>query len=248
MGFFASSGILNRRGFFGGVATTAPFSPADITGLSLWLKADAGVTLSGSNVTAWADQSGNGNNATSPAVAPTFVSSSINSKPAISFNNDSSWMQIPQNNIGNSANITVFVVIDYTSGGVILNKGDAASFEATEWEMAPQNGFGYVRNDNGDFSWNVVALTPSGLSLITMITTSGITELLNNDASQGNSSDATPINAISQYIGIGGGGTSGDTTAALDAKIPEIIIYNLALSNQDKQAVQTYLNDKYAIY
>ena len=33
-----------------------------ISGLELWFKADAGVTTSGSDVTAWADQSGNGNN------------------------------------------------------------------------------------------------------------------------------------------------------------------------------------------
>lgn len=43
MGFFASSGILNRRGFFGGAAA---FSPTSIAGLKLWLKADAGVTES----------------------------------------------------------------------------------------------------------------------------------------------------------------------------------------------------------
>ena len=36
----------------------APFSPSDISGLSLWLKADAGVTVvSGANVAEWADQS-----------------------------------------------------------------------------------------------------------------------------------------------------------------------------------------------
>lgn len=62
MGFFASSGILNRRGFFGGVATTAPFSPANITGLALWLKPDAGLNSTGGVVTQWTDQSGAGNN------------------------------------------------------------------------------------------------------------------------------------------------------------------------------------------
>ena len=43
---------------------SAPFSPIDIAGISLWLKADAGVTVDGDFVTAWADQSGSGNNAT----------------------------------------------------------------------------------------------------------------------------------------------------------------------------------------
>ena len=33
------------------------------SGLQLWLKADAGVTLNGSTVSSWIDQSGKGNNA-----------------------------------------------------------------------------------------------------------------------------------------------------------------------------------------
>lgn len=43
MGFFQPSGILNRRGLFGGVSSQ-PFSPSDISGLSLWVSADYGVT------------------------------------------------------------------------------------------------------------------------------------------------------------------------------------------------------------
>lgn len=43
--------------------------------LELWLRADMGVTLNGSTVSAWADQSGNGRNATQGTAAnqPTYV-------------------------------------------------------------------------------------------------------------------------------------------------------------------------------
>jgi hypothetical protein len=42
---------------------SAPFSPADITGLKLWLKPDAGLNFNGANeVTQWTDQSSVGNN------------------------------------------------------------------------------------------------------------------------------------------------------------------------------------------
>jgi hypothetical protein len=68
VGFFATSGILNRRGFFGGATA---FNPSNIAGLSLWLKADAGVTQSTSllngllaywklDTDSWIDSSGNG--------------------------------------------------------------------------------------------------------------------------------------------------------------------------------------------
>lgn len=72
MGFFQSSGILNRRGFFGGAAKA--FSPSNISGLQLWLDATTGlfdatsggnaVTTDGSAVARWEDQSGNGYHAT----------------------------------------------------------------------------------------------------------------------------------------------------------------------------------------
>jgi len=221
------------------------------SGLSLWLKADAGVTLSGSDVTAWADQSGNGNNATSPTIAPTFVSSSINSKPAISFNNDSSWMQIPQNSIGNSGNISIFVVLNYVSGAVILNKGDAASFEATVWELTTNTGFGFVNNDGGEFSWNVVPVSPAENTplLLEGFSSAGVSQLAFNGTNSGDPSGANAgFNDISQYIGIGGGGDGGSTVSPLDARIAEIIIYNRQVTSPERQQVEAYLNTKYAIY
>ena len=39
------------------------FVPTQLSGCQLWLRADEGVTLSSGLVSAWADQSGNGNNA-----------------------------------------------------------------------------------------------------------------------------------------------------------------------------------------
>ena len=61
-------------------------SPGGLTGLKLWLESNVGVTLSGSNVTAWADQSGNGNNATAAANFPVFsASAGPGSTPQIAF-------------------------------------------------------------------------------------------------------------------------------------------------------------------
>lgn len=61
-----------------------------ISGLTLWLRADLGVTLNGGAVSAWADQSGQGNNVAqaTPAVQPTFVSSdtNLNNRASIRFN------------------------------------------------------------------------------------------------------------------------------------------------------------------
>jgi len=233
------------------VASSGGGSSIPQSGLSLWLKADVGVTLSGSNVTAWADQSGNGNNATSPTIAPTFVSSSINSKPAISFNNDSSWMQIPQNSIGNSGNISIFIALNYVSGAVILNKGDASSFEATVWELTTNTGFGFVNLNGEEFSWNVVpvSLATSTPLLLEGFSSAGVSQLAFNGTNSGDPSSANAgFNAISQFIGIGGGGDGGSAVSPLDARIAEIIIYNRQVTTPERQQVEAYLNTKYAIY
>ena len=67
---------------------STPFAPKSLPGLVLDLDPAHGITLSGSNVTAWADQSGTGDankNATDGAVAPTFLSSSAsyNGQPVV---------------------------------------------------------------------------------------------------------------------------------------------------------------------
>jgi hypothetical protein len=77
----AVQGYLNARyGVLG-------FGRATITGLKLWLRADAGVTLSGSGVSNWADQSGNGNDVSQAtgAYQPTVTPASINGLPGINF-------------------------------------------------------------------------------------------------------------------------------------------------------------------
>jgi hypothetical protein len=201
--------------------------------------------------TNWADQSGNANNATSPDIAPTFISSSINSKPAISFNNDGSWMQIPQNNIGDDGNISIFIVINYTTGSIFLNKGDAATFNNTSWELSVITGFGFVNDDGGgDFSWNTVPVELAAETelLLEGFSSEGISQLAFNGTDSGSPSGPNSgFNNISQYIGIGAGGDGGGS-ANLDAKIAEIVIYNRQVTNAERQQVEAYLNAKYAIY
>ena len=57
------------------------WTPAALgSSLALWLRADMGITLNGSTVSAWADQSGNGRNATQGTAAnqPTYQASNAN--------------------------------------------------------------------------------------------------------------------------------------------------------------------------
>lgn len=69
----------NRRGKSAGAITRGAIA----TGATLWLRADVGV-IGNPNVTAWNDQSGNGNNATPPGGAPQLAAN-INGRASIRF-------------------------------------------------------------------------------------------------------------------------------------------------------------------
>lgn len=66
-------------------AFRSPTSPPDQSNLKVWLKGDAGITLNGSDVSAWADQSGNGNDAAQADTAkqPAYVSNALNGIPGV---------------------------------------------------------------------------------------------------------------------------------------------------------------------
>ena len=115
MGFFQTSGILNRRGFFGGATA---FKPSDIAGLQLWLDATTGlfdatsggsaVTTDGSAVARWEDQSGNGNHVTQTTSnnRPILKTSIVNSRNVVRFDGSN----------------------DNLSGGDILDLGNDSAF------------------------------------------------------------------------------------------------------------------------
>jgi hypothetical protein len=63
-----------------------PFSPSQL-GPLLWLRGDLGISLNGSNVSAWADQSGHGNNFTqSTAIAQPPTNTAIGGQACLVFN------------------------------------------------------------------------------------------------------------------------------------------------------------------
>lgn len=98
----------------------AGFLPSSLSGLLIWLRADLGITLNGSTVSAWADQSPNGNNAVqaSPSNQPTYNPSvaSLQNMPTLSFvANGSTFLQIADSVSQHVSNISVIVVARFTA-------------------------------------------------------------------------------------------------------------------------------------
>jgi hypothetical protein len=105
-------------------------SPGGVsTNKRLWLKANAGVTTAAGLVTAWNDQSGGANNAsTVNGVGPTLTSSAINSYPAITYIGTGGLSGTFGTNI-TSGQISAFVVENMSSS--TTNTSGAFSLAAT---------------------------------------------------------------------------------------------------------------------
>lgn len=77
-GALATTGFIAALGLPSGALAAAPVT----SDLALWLEADQGLAPDGST---WADQSGNGHDATALGSAPTVVPGAINGLPAVQF-------------------------------------------------------------------------------------------------------------------------------------------------------------------
>jgi len=237
----------------------AQFSPANLSGLSLWLKADAGVTLSGSNVTAWADQSGNGRNASPVDINPTYNSSDLNNKPTISLSSvageTNKSFQISGNPMGASG-ATAFVV-NYVdpdvfgsdqNGALLGNFGSAG--DGSHWPYGLGEGSVYdsfatdTRKDDlglpaGITNWNIYSVYSQNNDW--KIFCNG-TEFYSDSSNVYSNAVA---NSTSLYIGMQ---NNAGTNQIFKGKVAEVVVYNRVLTTPQRQQVEAYLNTKYAIY
>jgi len=217
------------------------YSPV-LSGLKLWLEADAGVTESGGLVTDWDDQSGNGNNAVQgdPAHQPTLVSSQINGKPAVYFNG-TSWLELPTGFLYNYPEVSIFIVArpnNLGANGGLLGPSDNA---LTGMEILFYLD-GWIRL-NGTNLYTTGFFTADTFTLSDLTYDSTETNANNNGVPLGAQPGGAPLNYNGIYaMGMYDGGYT------VDADIAEILIYDRALNSDERQATTNYLNIKYNLY
>ncbi len=118
------------------VLSTLSFSQIPLSGLQLWLKADDGVTLNGSTVSQWIDQSGNGNDATQSNTdrQPMFVDNGLNNKPVLHFDGVNDRLGLTGSST--MSQISLFIVFKIDSGLSGNNGTDPISISSNFiWEL-----------------------------------------------------------------------------------------------------------------
>lgn len=215
-----------------------------VAGYSLWLKADAGTldpsgnpATNGVAVQTWQDQSGNGYDGTPPASAfrPSLKTGVLNGLPVIecAVGGNAQGFTINHNF---AAPFTAFIV-GRENGST---HGEPMAGVSNRWLLGWWNG----SEDQAYFN-GVVHLTgsPSSTTNFHLYTgkSNGATGYLySNGTLVGSGGGVDGPNVI--HLGLGG-----NAGATSDCQIAEVLIYPSALSDADREAVELYLQEKYAL-
>jgi hypothetical protein len=216
------------------------------TGLKLWLEAGAGVTLSGSNVTAWADQSGNGNNCSQATGAdqPTFSSSTIGGQPGLVFSGSQFLTGAANLDTGSSARTLVVILKSSTTqAGSVFTYGTGGSRWIT-WD-----GLSGITGATWSDTTNIATSTPSTASTPSALTWSSAGPGTNviNYSINGTAQTVTTGNWTNTSSRTGYTVAANTTVQGFNGTICEILAYDHVLSGADFATLYGYLGAKYSI-
>jgi len=215
-------------------AAVTPIPPNDINGLELWLDAGSDVTLDGDIVTAWQDQSENGNDAI-PVNDPLFVSSLINGNPAIEGISNGAYFDLTSNIPIIKTVVCVFKTNEIGSGYQAIVESDFGMYSSID-----ESKFGTYLNAEIGYA----SLSNNTAYILGIVSSDGINSSGYINQSSYSSSSGSGF-ANRGYVQIGAGQNGGQPS---DGYIAEVVIYSVAISENNRLGLFSYLNNKYAIY
>ena len=240
-------------------AGAGAYVPTDLAGLTLWLRGDLGVTLTGSDLATWADQSGHGNHFASVAGhRPTVAAAAVNGHDAIAFSAaGAQYLLGPALSaiLSQTTQHTILAVfyahtIDAQGGQNYVNPtifaDDASSvglyLHDTPTVLSQVYSGGVSRAVSAPIALDTWTLAVARHHLQYLyVSTDGGDE--NVDAT----ADAVP--SLTGTVAIGRDGYPDGNASAryLDGKLAELIIYDRALSPRHLSRVVDYLARRYGV-
>jgi autotransporter-associated beta strand protein len=220
-------------------------------GAAMWLDATRGVTTtiaSGGKVTVWADQSGNGRNATNIWNTGPTVTTDINGLPTMRFTRSSNQF-LGTGGLGGVSNLTLFIVHKDAS----INNFQTFIGTDGAWRNDTTNGLSVhlITAYQGARPLNYGVYPSDGLGTAGMVAgtsqideivdSSGPWQLFLNGAANGSGSRTTVVKNLDSFR-IGSWNIEG---RYLDSSIGEILLYTNVLNAAERQATYAYLNGKW---
>jgi hypothetical protein len=239
------------------ITGSAPLIPQD--GLSLWLKADAGVTIDGNDETAvaeWADQSGNGITASPVDAYPTYNSSDLNGKPTISLSSLAEESVIksfvlsanPMGASGTTAFAVVYVEdvcdAENDNGPIFGDFGTAGASSHYPYGGNCSVYDGFASEDRKGPLTALSTITDSWSIYSVVSTGNDWRNYVNATLMYSDNTNVYSNAPAESFLYIGSSGAFGYT---LKGKIAEAIMYNRVITIPEYLQINAYLNAKYAI-
>lgn len=220
--------------------------------LSLWLRADFGLTTTGSNVSHWMDMSGNSNDADQPTSAnqPTIVSNTVNGHPAVNFNGTSQYMSFANDLADFSRGFAAFIVTKPATLSTnaklfdFCNASDKDNVTCFEGSAAASSASVQTKIDSTASTLTGTNVFVSGqhrvVTLLQKGAGTGEIWLNGQQSVAGALTNAMATLRTNNVLGASGTGTN-----PYGGQIAEILVYNKALTVGEKNAVESYLRNKY---
>lgn len=247
----------------GALRAAIEWQPTDISGAILWLRADLGITLNGSNISAWADQSGAANDATQAVAGkqPLWVAGGFSgNRPCARFDGVDDSMTLAALDMSSSSGATMFLAIKSITG-----VGTGAWFEvrvnisAAPGLMMGQAFFDPQGEEFGSkFSGTIYgAITATSLNtdphyycgrVDSTLPAANEHTLRRDGATLSTAYSSGPLEQTGNLGNTGHSiGGRDDSGLFANVDIAEIIIYGRAISDAERNLVEAYLAARYSI-
>jgi hypothetical protein len=215
------------------------FDPSSIAGLAVWLDATQIASTDGTALSSWSDASGGGHHATqaSGTLQPTYQTNELNGKPVVRFDGTDDFMTLGNLSATFPAAATLFVVFTpVTESAYSVYEHDSTN---GFWRFSDGNG--YWRTFRSARVDGYIVMPASGNHMVSLVS-SAATWQAYLDGVGGGAQAAAYQAGTSHEIG-----RSQGNAEYLAGDIAEVLVYDSALSDGNRVAVQTYLQAKWGL-
>ena len=223
-------------------------SPTSVSGIAAWYKSDSGITVGSGLVSAWADQSGNGNNLVQNTVSkqPAYGTATSNGLPLITFNGTSTTLVAATNAGITGSAFSIFIAYKPAS---IATTQSLASFGPTtngrqfRLTNAKQT---LTASYVADVGVAATAIAQNTIYVGALVYTGTSLQFYLNGTADGPAITAsTTFSTSSSAITIGS--HTDQISEFLNGSIGEVIAYGRAVTADEQLSLSQYLGKRYGV-
>lgn len=233
----------------------APPAPPWDTHIIASFFADDGPLLSGSDVTAWTDLSGTGNDVVDSGVYPTYIPDGIGGLPSVQFNSvDDLVTGAGMIGIAGLSSISTFIVVEvpepvvtYPAWSMAVDASLLVAGEVSSFLQMPAATPEFSMLTRGDVGFNAGTMTlpadtPKVIDFVVDFTAGlGSEQIMYKNNSSADYSPTASSNNTNTFV------SSPLRFGGFVGKLSALIIYDKRLNNTERAAVFTYLQTRYSI-